>query len=70
VISYPHGGADGRVARSAARAGFAAGFTTAWSASRDDDPPLLLGRIEPPRDDGGALGVRVVAHLLRRLRSA
>lgn len=46
AIAYPHGAADGRVARAAAGAGFAAGFTTRPAATTAADAPLLLPRVE------------------------
>ena len=63
LIAYPHGRADARVARAAARAGFARGFTTEWSPALPDDDRLLLGRLEPPHGAAGQFGHAVAGAL-------
>lgn len=47
MIAYPHGRANRRVARAAAAAGYAVGFTTEQAAIASATDPLLMGRLEP-----------------------
>lgn len=51
LFAYPHGKADGRTARAAREAGYAAAWTGRPRAMRPGEDPHLLGRWEP-----GALG--------------
>jgi peptidoglycan/xylan/chitin deacetylase (PgdA/CDA1 family) len=67
VIAYPHGRADGRVARAAREAGFVVGFTGEEGAVTPESDPLLLNRIEPPPRAGHA---QFALMLVRMLRSA
>jgi peptidoglycan/xylan/chitin deacetylase (PgdA/CDA1 family) len=69
TIAYPHGGADGRVADAARRAGFRFGFVGEPSAIAPGDDPLLLARIEPPRAGAGRFGMRIARHLVDGIRS-
>jgi peptidoglycan/xylan/chitin deacetylase (PgdA/CDA1 family) len=52
TISYPHGQADERVARSAREAGFVSGFVTARRRVDADTDPLLIPRIPPAMSPG------------------
>jgi peptidoglycan/xylan/chitin deacetylase (PgdA/CDA1 family) len=49
LLAYPHGKADGRVARYAREAGYAAAWTGAPEPMRSGNDPYLLGRWEPGR---------------------
>jgi peptidoglycan/xylan/chitin deacetylase (PgdA/CDA1 family) len=65
VIAYPHGLADERVARAAASAGFACGYTTRGEAVSAGSDAHLLGRVEA-HDPDPAFALR----LARALRAA
>jgi peptidoglycan/xylan/chitin deacetylase (PgdA/CDA1 family) len=66
VIAYPHGRADGRVARCAAAAGFDAGYAADGRAVTPDSDVHLLGRRYPARGSLGAFAL----DLARALTSA
>jgi peptidoglycan/xylan/chitin deacetylase (PgdA/CDA1 family) len=71
TIAYPHGRADGRVARAAQRAGFQIGFTALPTATTPATDPLLIGRfeamdIEPSvTDSHAAFALSLMRALLR-----
>jgi peptidoglycan/xylan/chitin deacetylase (PgdA/CDA1 family) len=54
LLAYPHGAADRRVARLAAKAGFTHALTTEGRTVSRIDPPRLLPRINPQNVDGAA----------------
>jgi peptidoglycan/xylan/chitin deacetylase (PgdA/CDA1 family) len=58
TISYPHGKADGRVARAARESGFMSGFVTARRRVNADSDPLLIPRI-PPAMSAGKTALRL-----------
>lgn len=60
VIAYPHGDADRRVARAAAAAGFAVGFTTRSGAVHAGSDPLLEPRIDATRHPWPDLGIAII----------
>jgi peptidoglycan/xylan/chitin deacetylase (PgdA/CDA1 family) len=65
TISYPHGGADERVASAARAAGFEAGFTGRPELVTAQSDPLLLGRLSPSYDSLGEFAFDVAWALLR-----
>lgn len=68
AIAYPHGDADDRVARFAADAGFAAGFTTAATAIAADGDAFRQARIDAVRLPWPDLGFALVRMWLRAPR--
>ena len=58
-LAYPYGRADLEVARAAAEASFAAGFTVAQERVLPGSDPLLLGRLEPPPVAGGSFALQL-----------
>jgi peptidoglycan/xylan/chitin deacetylase (PgdA/CDA1 family) len=66
VIAYPHGAADDRVRRAAARVGFRVGCTTAARPFRPSSDPLRVGRWEPGPAVGDAFRARLLVMLNRR----
>lgn len=68
AVAYPHGKADAAVADAARAAGFAVGFTGRPVAAATDDDPLLIGRLQPTYDGGGAFAMQLATALLDRAR--
>src|SRR5512133_77651 len=64
VISYPHGGADPRVAAAAREAGFDFGFVADGSAVASTTDHHLLGRRYPVRGGGNRFALATAATLL------
>lgn len=60
AISYPHGGADDRVAAAARTAGFTCGYSMAGVAVGPETDDLQIGRIVPSFDSAGHLAMRIV----------
>jgi peptidoglycan/xylan/chitin deacetylase (PgdA/CDA1 family) len=69
TIAYPHGLADERVAATARRTGYAAGFTTEPHAVTPSSDPLLLGRVWASERSAGHLAVRLALTLLAAPRT-
>jgi peptidoglycan/xylan/chitin deacetylase (PgdA/CDA1 family) len=65
TISYPHGGADARVAAAARAAGFDAGFTGQPIVVTPASEPLLLGRLSPSYTSLGELAFDMAWMLFR-----
>jgi peptidoglycan/xylan/chitin deacetylase (PgdA/CDA1 family) len=64
MIAYPHGSVDARVASAARVAGYRLGFTAEPRPMGPEDDPILIGRLDPPRQSLGRFALRV-ARVLR-----
>jgi peptidoglycan/xylan/chitin deacetylase (PgdA/CDA1 family) len=65
LFAYPHGKADGEVARRVRHAGYVAAWTGRPRALAPRDDPYLLGRWEAGSAEGHDLGARIAAVLNR-----
>ena len=66
LISYPHGKADGRVAKAAREAGYLFGFTGRPERVDPDVDPLLLGRLEPSFSSTAHFALRLLRAITTR----